>query len=487
MKINLNLDSIEDYRTFIKIKSLPTYRFSGRIAWIPDEYASRIGATVQHAEFAKYDSPDWMFDYQQDITAMAIEKQKFAVFADCGLGKTPILLAFAKHAEQVTGKRILIVTPLNVVGQMVDESKRFFGWAPEIITSKTLQNWLVGDGPAVGIVNYDAMKPELTRGNLGGLILDESSMLKSHYGKWGQVCIDLGRGLNWKLCCTGTPAPNDRIEYANHAVFLDQVPTVNSFLATYFVNRGQTQNRWELKPHALRPFYRSLSHWCIFLTDPTVYGWKDNSESLPPINVHIHEVPLTESQKNAVQKLTGDLFFTQAGGITNRSKLSQISKGTKGHDTNKPGFVCDLVRSFECESSIVWCQFNAEQDELASMMPKSASIDGSSKQDRRTELIREFQRGERTELISKPKILGFGLNLQIATRQVFAGLSDSYESYYQAVKRSNRYGSTKPLNVHLPVTEIEWPMVENVLKKADRVDSDAKEQEQLFRSMWKKG
>jgi hypothetical protein len=140
-----------------------------------------------------------------------------------------------------------------------------------------LASWTQTTNGEIGITNYDALDEDVDTGSLGALILDESSMLKSHYGKWGQDCIRIGRGLDWKLCLTGTPAPNDRIEYANHAVFLDHYPTVNSFLARFFVNRGKTDERWELKPHALRPFYEALSHWCIFVSNPAVYGWKDNS------------------------------------------------------------------------------------------------------------------------------------------------------------------------------------------------------------------
>ena len=310
------------------------------------------------------------------------------------------------------------------------------------------------------------------------LVLDESSMLKSHYGKWGQVCLRLGAGVPWKLALTGTPAPNDRIEYANHAVFLDAFPNVNSFLARFFINRGQTNERWELKPHALRPFYRALSHWCIFLTDPSTYGWKDNVQSIPPIHVHIDDVKLSAVQEREVQQTTGQLFVTDLGGITTRSKLSRMAKcGT----STKPQFIADMVASWPDESTIVWCKYNDEQRAIEAVLPDAASIDGDTPQDERQRLVEEFKAGRVKVLITKPKILGFGLNLQVCTRQVFSGLQDSYEEYYQAVKRSNRIGSTKPLNVHIPVSDVERPMVDNVLRKARRVEADTREQEALFR------
>lgn len=487
MRLLLSASSIEDYETMLRIKSLPRYRFIGRTAEFPDEYASRIGVATPELPDAEFSPPEWMFDYQKAITRIAIAKRRYAVFADCGLGKTPILFEFARHAAKHIKRRqcVLIVSPLMVIKQTIEEARRFYGgeFALEQVHAKDLNSWL-DDGGKFGITNYDALNDETIRGRVGALILDESSMLKSHYGKWGQTCIRLGKGVEWKLALTGTPAPNDRIEYANHAVFLDQFPTVNSFLARFFVNRGQTDHRWELKPHALKPFYRALAHWSIFLTNPATYGWKDNCESIPPIHVHIEEVNMTGAQREAVFDQTGNLFVGEAGGITSRSKLSQIAKGgSAGNsiESLKPAYIRARVDSWPDESTIIWCIYNREQEILAQIFPEAANITGETPHDERQILIDEFKSGKRRVIISKPKILGFGLNLQIATRQVFSGLQDSYESYYQAVKRSNRYGSTRPLNVHIPVTEIERPMIETVLRKAKRVQQDTEEQERIFK------
>jgi superfamily II DNA or RNA helicase len=147
----------------------------------------------------------------------------------------------------------------------------------------------------------------------------------------------------------------------------------------------------------------------------------------------------------------------------------------------KPQYIVDMVREWPTESTIIWCRYNDEQDMLARMIPEAASIDGKTPQEERQRLVDDFKSGSIKVLITKPKILGFGLNLQICTRQVFSGLQDSYEEYYQAVKRSNRVGSWRPLNVHVPVTDIERPMVENVLRKARRVEADTREQEAMFR------
>lgn len=487
MKIALNPGSLSDYDLFLKIKSLPKFRFVGRTAEVPDEYADRLGLHVDSARDTHYTPPEWLWDYQRDIARMAIAKGKFAVFADCGLGKTGILLEFAKHAARVIpeGQCVLIISPLMVVGQTLAEAKRFYGDSLPIeqVHASKLAQWLTAGTGRIGITNYDALTDATPQGRIGALILDESSMLKSHYGKWGQKCIDLGKGLRWKLALTGTPAPNDRIEYANHAVLLDHFPTVNSFLARYFVNRGETGNRWELKPHALQPFYRSLSHWCIFLTNPATYGWKDNAAGVPPIHVHIHDVSLTDQQQDLAYTTTGSLFAGSPGGITSRSVLSQIAKGShRGEkiESRKPAYIKKLVDSWPDESTIIWCKFNAEQEIIAEQFPDAANIDGSTPYEKRMELINDFKAGRRKVMVSKSKILGFGLNLQIATRQVFSGLQDSYEEFYQAVKRSNRYGATLPLNVHIPVTDIERPMIDTVLAKAKRVQQDTETQERMF-------
>lgn len=483
MRVTFDLDSVESYRQFLAVKSLPTYRIVGRTGEFPDEYAGRLGMGSRASDPGEYVPILGLFDYQEAIARLAIRKRKFAAFVDMGLGKTLIMLEFARHAARQIpdGQAILIVSPLMVVEQTIAEARAFYGDTLPIeqIRAADLAAWMTDpDGGRIGITNYEGIHAGIPRGRIGGLILDESAMLKSHYGKWGADCIRLGKGLDWKLCLTGTPAPNDRIEYANHAVFLDAFPNVNSFLAKFFVNRGQTNERWELKPHALRPFYRALSHWSIFLTNPATYGWKDNTATIPPIHVHIHDVEMSDSQNAQVRALTGTMFPDHVGGIGDRSKLARIAKTG---DTRKPAFIRELIASWPDESTLVWCRFNDEQDRLASELPGAASIAGATPYEERRRIIDDFKAGRIRTLVSKPRILGLGLNLQVATRQVFSSCHDSFEEYVQAVKRSNRVGSTRPLNVHLPVSEVERPMMENVLRKAKRVEHDTREQEEMFR------
>jgi len=254
MNIILNPSSIEDYHKFLRIKQMPTYRISGREAFVPDEYVGLLSGAQTAIATGEYQPWPGLFDYQRDIAKLAIRKRKFCVFADPGLGKTFIMGECVRHATPLLGgKRSLIVSPLMVVGQTLDEFQRFYGDALQVVQVRAneLQAWLDGALPGdIAITNFEAITEDLRPGLLGALLIDESSMMKSHYGKWGTKLIELGKGLEWKFCFTGTPAPNDRIEYGNHAVFMDAFPNVNSFLARYFVNRGQTNERWELRPHA---------------------------------------------------------------------------------------------------------------------------------------------------------------------------------------------------------------------------------------------
>lgn len=484
MRVEFDLADVESYRTFLAVKSLPSYRIVGRTAHIPDEYAARLGLTPPPPAGLAYEPIPGLFDYQAAVSALAIRKRKFAVFMRCGLGKSLVSLEFARHARRELGssRRVLIVTPLMVGEQLIGEAARFYGDSLPIarVAAADLPRWAESEGPEIGVTNYEALTDKVSRGRIGALVADESSTMKSAYGKWGQRLIELGKGLEWKLALTGTPAPNDRIEFANHSVFLDAFPTVNAFLARFFVNRGETANRWELKPHALRPFYRALSDWSIFLDDPATYGWRDNVGAIPTVHVHIHDVDLTDDQQARIRAATGMLVAgANPGGIVGRSKLARIAKGG---DSLKPAYIRDdLIGSWPGESTIVWCKFNDEQEHLSGILPGSASIEGKTPYARRVEMLDDFRSGRSRTLISKPEVLGFGLNLQVATRHVFSTLHDSWEDFHQAISRSNRVGSSRPLDVHIPLTDAERPMVETVLRKARRIEADLREQESIFR------
>jgi hypothetical protein len=490
MQAAIDLDTLDGYRLFLKAKAIPGVRFEGRTAIIPDAYAHLLGGVAEDDEDVPYVPSPFLFDYQAAISALAIRRRKFAVFARPGLGKTLILLECLRHALAALpeGKRCLVVSPLMVMRQTIEECQRFYGdtLALEHVTAKNLPAWLAGEGGRAAICSWESIRDGLDFSRVGAMLGDETGYLKSHYGKWGTRLIRYCAGIPYKWCFTGTPAPNDRIEFANHAVLLGRFPTVNSFLARYFINRGETSNRWELKGHALKPFYRELSDWCIFLDNPGTYGWKDNSAGFPPINVHTHDIALTEAQQALVSQAGGDMYGTP-GGIGSRAKVAQLAKGWwKGSavESNKGRFIRDIVASWSgSEQTIVWAKYNQEQERLASLMPGAESITGTTPEWKRVEVIKDFQAGRVRTVISKEAILGLGLNLQCATRQVFSTAQDSAEDYLQAIMRSNRVGSTRPLNVHIPLTPLELPMYQTIVRKLKRIEEDAREQESLFREV----
>jgi superfamily II DNA or RNA helicase len=488
MRIQLDLNSIDDYHKLLLIKSLPRYEFQGRTAIIPDEYGHMLGLTPPPVDLPPYVPSDFLFDYQAFVSHLAIRKKKFAAFIDCGYGKTAIAGEYIKYVDQVLpeDKAILMFSPLMVIDQTIAEFKRFYGDGFEIekLPSPSLPSWAVEGESRIAITNFEALKNRASNQNIGAIIVDESGMLAPSYGKYGQELIELGKGVEYKLCLTGTPAPNDRIEYANHAVFLDAFPTSNSFLARYFVNKGKTGERWEVRPHAVEAFYRDMSHWCIFLSNPATYGFRDNAHTIPPMHVHLHDVEMTDAQNVKARELTGSLFTNFVGGITHRSKLARIAKGG---DSLKPAYIASLLKQWPTESTLIWCKFNDEQQDLYDFLKVQfqgvATITGATPYHERINIINGFKLGFIKTIVTKPEILGYGLNLQVCTRQIFSSLHDSFTKFYQAVKRSNRIGSTLPLNVHIPITEAEREMAENVFRKAQRIDHDTREQERIFKSM----
>lgn len=484
MKITLSPDRIEDYKLFLRIKGLPKYKIQGREAWFPDEYASHLGLEIREAsDLPPYVPSPFLFDYQSVIASIAIKKRKYCLFIEPGRGKTLIASEYLRYVDQVLprDKAALILSPSMIIDQTLDELSKFYSGSLQVerLKSSRLAEWMVNpQGSRIAITNYEALNNSIPQGRLGCLIPDELSILAAAYGKWSQEILRLGKGLEWKLGLTGTPAPNDRIEYANYAVFLDVFPTHNSFLARYFVNKGNTGERWEMKPNAVEAFYREMSHWCIFMTDPAVYSWVGSGATIPPIRIHVEDVEMTDAQHAASRNVTGMLFACDPGGIGKRAKLAKIAKTG---DSLKPAWIREKVESWPDRSTVVWCRFNDEQERLEKEMPNAASVSGDTKDEERQRIINAFKRGEIKTLISKPKLLGYGLNLQIATRHIFSSVHDSFVEFFQAIKRSNRVGSKEPLEVYIPVQDVERPMVENVLRKARNIQEDIAIQERLFK------
>ena len=510
--------TIPDYQMFIRTKALPEVQIDYR--WEDDSYTLRapsrfatvIGATPPALTARALALSDFLFDYQRWIVEMALRARRFAVWADCGLGKTPIALEWARHVSAGRGEgRVAICAPAKTLHQWREEVRKFYGdtMAVEIIRDKAhFVQWCRGDYmPHIrfalvshhlfvdGIINECRL--------LAGFVLDESSILKSGGGviKWN--LIKSCRGIEFKLSCTATPAPNDMMEYASQASWLEKLRNEGEILWTFF-NRDQKTQQWKIKPHAREAFYRFMSSWSIYLRKPSAYGFHDPFADVPEPEIIEIKVDVTDEQAREAQAFMREydpdsLIPQERLGVRERSKLSQIAKGfvyvkggaTRRIPSNKPQVVADLVRAAEAQNrqGLVWTVFDEESDiimEHLADMPGVTCLTGSTPEDQQEVLLDYFCAGKCRQLVSKAQLLGYGLNFQFCTAMIFSGFDDSFERFYQAVRRCYRYGSKEQLKVYVPyIPSLENHVWENVLRKKTQWETDTATQEQHYREALK--
>jgi len=498
-EIKLEDLSLSEYHNFLKIKQLPSYELEDDVFKINTEYLYMIDKKERYKEQKiNWNFPDIFFDYQCFITKLAFLKRKFAVYADCGLGKTNCFFAWIELVKsQIKDKKILIVSPFNIIDQTLDEQEKFYNKRTiENIYETSLEQW-IESGKQIGIINYDKFRKEVNfKNKIGAIVLDESSILKSEAGVIRTNIINASKGIDYKLCCTATPAPNDRQEYANHALFLDQIRTYQEFFHRYFINKDAG---WVLKSHAKNAFYKYLASFSIFLRSPKNYGFEDNLKDIPKPIIKRITIPLTKEQNKEIIKMNDKPSLglsVKLDGITNRTKFSQISRGflyldgkkkIKRINSKKPDEVIKLVNKHSDEQIIIWINFDEEGKILEEKLREKSEdrtyhhLSGSTNKEKRKKMISDFKIGKVDIMISKPRLLGFGLNFQNCSVMIFSGINDSYEQYYQSLRRVYRYGNTKQLKVYLPVTKFEDKILQNVLSKQDVFDYDSKYQEKLYR------
>lgn len=378
--------------------------------------------------------PSLLFDWQAAITRWALKKGRCALFEDCGLGKTFQSLAWA---DAVPG-RVLMLAPLCVGEQTVAEGVKL---------GVPVQYARTGAESAgkITITNYERLDA-FHADDYDGVVLDESSILKAFDGKTRQRLIDTFARTKYKLCCTATPSPNDIAELANHAEFLGLM-TRAEFLATWFVHDDEG---WRMKGHARQPFYRWLASWAIAINKPSDIGYDDNGFVLPALEIHDHVLE-TETSSGA---LFPELSVTGLKGrlTARRASLSERVE-------------CVTRLSQTDEAWIVWCGLNEESDALAESIPGAVNVQGSDSYDVKRRAVEDFVAGKIQHLISKFKILGFGMNFQHCRNMAFVGMSDSYEGYYQGLRRCWRFGQKRPVHAHIVVSQAEAVVVENVRRK----------------------
>jgi hypothetical protein len=521
---------LDAYALFLRAKQLPEKEVV--YDWETDSYtlstaarfASRLsGETSVVDGTAGLPLAGHLFDYQEFIVRQALEARRFAIWADTGLGKTAMLLEWARQVRDLTGGRVLVLAPTHeLIRQHCEEWERFYPeeqWIAKLTSRDLLAEWC-GDtsAPDVGIATYALMVPGILPelGRLAGLVADESSILKTGGGtiKWN--LIHSSKGIEFKLSCTATPAPNEAMEYASQAAFLEKLRAEGEILWTYFTR--DKYGAWSVKPHARDAFYAFMSSWSIYLRDPAAYGFADILATLPPPVITEHRIDLTAEQRAAADEIlvqSGRGLFDERQGVRERAKLSQLAKGflyetgpgsqprddrtqdpverpgpgaraIRRIESLKPDVVARLVRR-EVRAgrpTIVWTVFDEESDILAGLLAplRPLALHGSDTDAQRAVALAEFRRRKRGVLISKAQLIGYGLNLQHARAMVFSGFDDSFERLYQAIRRAYRFGQTDTVHVHVPVVpELEGLMLDNLRSKEAAFERDVQIQQANYR------
>lgn len=409
------------------------------------DYESFV-AGKRRAEVATGHQPgplnEHLFDFQHAIVSWAVRRGRAAVFADTGLGKTLMQLSWADEVATHTGGMVLILAPLAVSEQTIEQGATFG------IEVRRVPNGGTPDAPGVWITNYERMEP-IDFGSLHGLVLDESSILKAHDGKTRQRIIDAAQGIPYRLSCTATPSPNDFEELGNQCEFLG-VMTRTEMLATYFVNDTGDTGTWRLKGWGQSRFWEWMGTWSVVLRNPSDIGF-DGSKYILPEPKYIEHV--VESEQ------TCDLFAKPAQTLAERRKAQRDSIEARCRA------MAALVNSEPDEPWLIWCHLNDEAALLQELIPGSVNVQGSDKPEDKAARMMDFSHGKLRVLISKPKICGFGMNWQHCARMGFVGLDDSFEKFYQAVRRCYRFGQKRHVHVHMITAETEGQILLNLKRK----------------------
>lgn len=462
MEIRIPIDlTPEGYRKFIECKKLAHYRVEGREVLTDDvSYAAVFGGEVSTTALSG-DAPHLM-EFQRVLVQRALDRRRFALFADCGLGKTPMSLAWA--VEVAKQGRVLILCPLAVYKQWIKEAKRFHGI--DLVDLRAGQPW--SDG--IGILNYEARRDLDMRG-VSGIVLDESSILKNAEGETRDWLVGLSASAPFRLAASATPAPNDHAEYASHAVFLGYARSAKEFYSQYFKKADGGPN-WVLRGHAIEPFYRNLSAWATYIYSPKALGFSESTEMG-------HE-PIFDYCRFATHdgfRPDSGMLFATAGNAEDRSAVFGEIRSSPG--PRLQGIV-DYLDTHN--RGIVWCNRNAEEKAIADALwdDSVAVLNGSMPIEERVEKVEAFRAGQLRVIVSKPKVLGFGVNIPECDHMVYSGFNYSFEEMYQAIRRAHRYGRAGRLNVMIPYTDPESAVLQELRKKMDRFAGDVAEMQRRF-------
>ena len=362
-----------------------------------------------------------MFDFQKFIIKRALKAGKYAIFADCGLGKTLMQLEWANQVCKYTNGKVLILAPLAVVGQTIQEGNKF-----EIEMSN------------IDIINYEQLD-NIEVHKYNGVVLDESSILKNFEGSTKKDIIESFKFTPYKLACTATPSPNDPMELGNHSEFLD-VMTRNEMLSMYFIHDGGETAKWRLKGHATKLFYQFVGTWSIMLSKPNDIVFYMYVYDLPNLNLYENQI-VTPKRNNCL------LFNDAIISATNFNSELRLTKFERLDEVVK------IINSKPNENFIIWIKQNEEGELLKKLLPEAIEVKGNDTNEWKKDKLLGFANNKFKILITKTKIASFGMNYQNCNNQIFASLDFSFEGLYQAIRRSYRFGQKKDVNIYLITTD----------------------------------
>jgi len=397
--------------------------------------------THKNIGFEPYSIDPMLFDFQHDLTSWAIRKGKAALWAGTGLGKSFMQIVWADNVVNHTDGYVLILAPLAISRQTKMEGVK-------IDIKINICNSQDDVKPGINITNYEKLH-KFDSISFDCVVLEESSILKNFSGKIRNQVISSFENTKYKLCCSATPSPNDYTEIGNHAEFLN-ICSRTEMLSNYFVHDSGTTQKWRLKGHAEKSFFEWISEWAVMIEKPSDIGYSNKKMKLPDLKMIEHKV--------ASNLDIGEMFTTHA------STLSERRIARKNSIEDRCKIAADINNNTD-ESVLNWCDLNAESSLLTKMIDSAVEVKGADKNDIKEKNLLRFADGTIKKMVVKPKIAQFGLNLQVCHTMCFIGLSDSFEAFYQSVRRCYRFGQKHPVTVHIVISEKEGNVLENIKRK----------------------
>jgi hypothetical protein len=429
--------SLADYRGLIAAK---------RIAFVP-----RGMETIPSLNPA-------LKDHQRHAVEFALKAGCAALFLDTGLGKTLCALEWGRIVVEHTGRPVLMLAPLAVAAQHEREAVKFG------IDAKAVREPDEITTPRVYITNYDRLA-KFDADQFAGVILDESSILKSFHGATTKALIATFKHTPFRLCCTATPAPNDHAELGQHSEFLG-VMSQSQMLTRWFIHDSADTGNWRMKGHAVQDFWNWVASWARCVSKPSDLGFSDDGYDLPALDLKRHIVEADRSLDAGAEKDGQARLFRMPD-----TSATSIHREKRMTTDARADVIADLVAKEPNEAWVVWCDTDYEADALADRIPGAVEVRGSMSPEVKEANLTMFSTGQVRVIITKPSIAGFGLNWQHSARMAFVGLSFSYESFYQAVRRCWRFGQSRPVSVHVACADTEESIWQIVSRKAG--DHDA--------------